>query len=125
MKNGYEPLMYGSYMATIDVFMLSIIKAISQGILSKSTMLLPSAVYAMQPWLFLTSLKYESMTVMNLMWDVLSDIFVTLTGIFYFKEKVSSIKLIGVFLAILSVVLLNCEDMCKRYLAKLGFCFDE
>jgi multidrug transporter EmrE-like cation transporter len=124
MANGYEPLLFGSYMATIDVFMLSVIKAISEGILSKSTMLLPSMVYAMQPWLFLTSLKYESMTVMNLMWDVLSDIFVTLTGIFYFKEKVSTVKLIGVFLAVISVILLNCEDMCKKYLARLGICFE-
>ena len=120
-----KPIVYGTYMATVDVFMLGILKAIHLGWMNKAFIFLPTLLYSMQPWVFLASLKFEGLTVMNLMWDVLSDIFVTLTGIFYFKEKVSSIKLIGVFLAILSVVLLNCEDMCKKYLAKLGICFDE
>jgi multidrug transporter EmrE-like cation transporter len=110
--NGYMPFVYGSYMATMDVFMLGLIKIISQNKLAKEFMAIPSVLYALQPWVFLRSLKYESMTVMNLMWDVLSDILVTLTGLFFFEEKLTRTKKIGVIFAVLSVIMMNCGDLC-------------
>ena len=61
--------MYGTYMAGIDVFMLSLLKAINLGWVNKTLIFLPTVIYAMQPWIFLSSLKFESMTVMNLLWD--------------------------------------------------------
>lgn len=110
--NGYTPFVYGSYMATTDVFMLGLLKTISDNKLSMIYMIIPTALYALQPWVFLRSLKYESMTVMNLMWDVMSDILVTASGLFFFKEKLSRTKLIGVFFAVVSVILMNCGDFC-------------
>jgi len=94
-------------MATVDVFMLGILKAINLGWVSKSLIFLPTLIYAMQPWVFLTSLDYESLTVMNLLWDVLSDVLVTMEGLFFFQEKVSRTKMLGVGLSLISVFLLS------------------
>ena len=101
------PLVYGAYMATVDVVMLGILKAINLGWVSKSLIFLPTLIYAMQPWVFLTSLSYESLTVMNLLWDVLSDVLVTMEGLFFFQEKLSRTKMLGVGLSLISVFLLS------------------
>jgi multidrug transporter EmrE-like cation transporter len=98
-------------MATVDVFMLGMLKAINLGWISKSLIFLPTLIYAMQPWVFLTSLNYESLTVMNLLWDVLSDVFVTLEGLYFFKEKLSRTKMLGVGLSLISVFLLSAKDV--------------
>ena len=108
----YLPLIYGTYMATIDVVMLSILKAISLGWVQKGMLLLPMAIYAFQPVVFLASLKYESMIVMNLLWDVLSDVLVTFTGLYFFKEQITRTKMIGIGFAIVAVFLLTCGDLC-------------
>ena len=105
------PLLYGVYMAAIDTLMLGLIKAISLGWFPKTAMVVPTAIYALQPWIFSAALKHESTVVMNLLWDVISDVMVTASGLLFFKEKVSSTKLIGVFLAIVSIFLMSCcED---------------
>jgi multidrug transporter EmrE-like cation transporter len=97
-------------MAVVDVFMLGILKAINLGWMSKQLIFLPTLIYAMQPWVFLASLKFESLTVMNLLWDVLSDVLVTATGVFYFQEKLTRTKMLGVCLSIISVFLLTWTD---------------
>lgn len=101
------PLVYGSYMATVDVFMLGILKAISLGWIGKMFILLPTFIYALQPWVFLSSLKFESLTVMNLLWDVLSDVMVTFMGLYFFQEKLSRTKMLGVLLSMVSIFLLT------------------
>lgn len=107
-----KPLVYGTYMATVDVFMLSLLKAISLGWISKVFLFVPTVIYAMQPWVFLTALKYENMTIMNLLWDVMSDLMVTGTGLFVFKEKITQIQMLGVGFALVAIVLLTCGDLC-------------
>lgn len=73
-------------------------------------MVVPTIIYAIQPWIFLNSLKFESLVVMNLMWDVLSDVMVTLLGLIYFGEKIGIYKRIGVVLSLVSVFLLATAD---------------
>ncbi len=107
-----KPLIYGTYMATVDVFMLSLLKAIHLGWISKVFLFLPTLIYAMQPWVFLTALKYESLTVMNLLWDVMSDLMVTGTGLFVFKETITRTQMIGVGFALVAIILLTCGDVC-------------
>jgi len=97
-------------MATVDVFMLGMLKAINLGWVSKSLIFLPTLMYAMQPWIFLTSLNYESLTVMNLLWDVISDVFVTIEGLYFFQEKLSRTKMLGVGLSLVSIFLLSWKD---------------
>jgi len=110
-KIDWIPLLFGLLMATIDVFMLSLIKSISiDGTRMIRWMVLPTIIYALQPWIFLNSLKFESLVVMNLMWDVLSGVLVTLVGIIYFGEKIGTYKRIGVVLSLISVFLLATAD---------------
>lgn len=107
----YTPLLYGLVMAGIDVFMLSIIKSVSTAPAKFIRwMVLPTLIYALQPWIFLSSLKYESLIVMNLMWDVLSDVLVTFVGLVYFREKIGPYKTLGVILSFVSITLLSMED---------------
>ena len=94
-------------MATVDVFVLGILKAINLGWISKTLIFLPTLIYAMQPWVFLTSLSHESLTVMNLLWDVISDVLVTVEGLYFFQEKLSRTKMLGVGLSLISVFLLS------------------
>jgi multidrug transporter EmrE-like cation transporter len=105
------PLAFGAVMATIDVFMLSLIKSVSQDRLRLIRyMLVPTIIYAVQPWIFLEALKYESLIVMNLMWDLVSDVLVTMVGFFYFKEKIGPYKQLGVALSFVSIFLLASAD---------------
>lgn len=105
------PVAYGALMASIDVFMLSIIKTVS-GNPSRffRWMVIPTLIYAIQPWIFLSSLRFESLIVMNLMWDLISDVLVTATGFLYFKEKIGPYKTLGVILSFVSIVLLSLQD---------------
>jgi drug/metabolite transporter (DMT)-like permease len=73
-------------------------------------MIIPTLSYAITPWIFLHALKFESMVVMNLMWDLLSDVLVTLSGFFYFQEKVGPYKTIGVVLSLIALTLMSIED---------------
>lgn len=102
-----KPLVYGTYMATVDVFMLGILKAIHLGWISKVFLFLPTLIYAMQPWVFLSSLKYESLTIMNLLWDVISSVMVTGTGLYFFNEKITRTQMIGIGFGIIAVFLLT------------------
>jgi drug/metabolite transporter (DMT)-like permease len=104
------PLKFGFAMALIDVFMLSIIKKVNLNSKLIKWMLLPTIIYAIQPWIFLGSLQYESMIIMNLLWDLISDVLVTLTGLIIFKETIGPYKLIGVILSFISITLMSLED---------------
>lgn len=107
----WVPIAYGLTMAGIDVFMLSLIKVVSvSGMKMIKWMILPTLIYALQPWIFLSSLRFESLIVMNLMWDLISDVLVTATGFLYFKEKIGPYKTLGVILSFVSIVLMSIQD---------------
>jgi multidrug transporter EmrE-like cation transporter len=107
----WVPIAYGALMASIDVFMLSIIKVVStNGMKMMKWMIVPTLIYALQPWIFLSSLRFESLIVMNLMWDLISNVLVTAAGFLYFKEKIGPYKTLGVILSFVSMVLLSLED---------------
>lgn len=103
-------VLFGVSMALIDVFVLGGLKAKSLGLLN-GLWILPIAmgIYALQPILFYKSLQFESLTVMNLFWDLSSDLLVTLLGLFYFSEKLSPRRMVGVGLSIIALMLLSCE----------------
>lgn len=104
------PLGFGASMATIDAFMLSLLKYISKEPKYLSWIVLPMMIYALQPVLFYMSLQYETLTVMNLLWDVISDVIVTLVGLLIFKETIGPYKKAGVILSFLSIGLLSMND---------------
>lgn len=94
-------------MAAIDVVSLSILKYISSGTLQSNFWLVPAVlIYACQPLIFLKSLSYEGLTVMNLIWDLSSDILVTALGLLWFKERLPANKVWGVVFAFISLGLM-------------------
>jgi len=103
----HTPILFGTAMAGIDVFSLGLLKAIHLQWISPYFFAIPLVIYALQPVLFLKSLDYEGLSVMNMIWDVLSGIFVTILGIYYFQEKITTKKFVGILLSILSIYLLT------------------
>lgn len=111
VKFEWIPIAFGTLLATLDVIMMGIIKTVSKDKAKLIRwMILPTLSYALTPWIFLTALKFESMVIMNLMWDLVSDVLVTLSGFFYFKEQIGPYKTIGVALSFVALALMSLED---------------
>jgi multidrug transporter EmrE-like cation transporter len=51
------------------------------------------------------------MTVMNLLFDVISDITVTTVGLLYFKESVSNMKKVGLVFAFVGIILMSWDSI--------------
>lgn len=55
----------------------------------------------------------QNIIVTNNTWQMLNVITVTIIGLVYYKCKLSKLQIIGVFLALASVLTYSCEDMIK------------
>jgi multidrug transporter EmrE-like cation transporter len=107
----WDVLGYGALLALVDVVMMPIAKGVSKKALPVWLMIVPTLVYAADPWIFLQSLKVESMVVMNFVWDLISDILVTFTGLVLLGEKISTMKSIGIGLSFVSLYFLSHESV--------------
>jgi multidrug transporter EmrE-like cation transporter len=105
------PIFFGTIMALIDISMIGSLKMIHNKTLS-STFGLPLSVglYALEPFIFLKAMNYEGMVVTNLVWNLMSNIIVTLQGVFIFGETIKGLRWIGVSMSILSLGLLAYSD---------------
>lgn len=104
------PFGFAAAMASIDSTMLSLIKYISTREKHIGWILLPMLLYSLQPVLFYLSMQYETLVVMNLLWDVISDVIITFIGLVIFKEKIGPYKKLGVIFSFLSIVLMSLND---------------
>lgn len=109
MNFNWRTLMFGLLLATIDSIALPILKGVQIGHFGRWMLGIPIGLYALDPLIFYTALKTETLTVMNFVWDVMSDIIVTLIGLFYFKEKVPTTKKLGIVTSFISLFLLSYE----------------
>ncbi len=106
------PISFALVMSSIDAFVLSGLKEYSLGNLNWGIMVpIGMLVYSLQPLLFLKSLDYESMTVMNILWDITSDVIVSIVGLFYFKEEISTLKKVGLAFAFIAIILLSYDSV--------------
>jgi multidrug transporter EmrE-like cation transporter len=106
------PLAVASGMAFIDTIVLSGIKEYDMGTNTwRGVIPIAMLTYSLQPYIFLQALQHESMTVMNILWDIISDIMVTVVGLFYFKEQISPLKQAGLVFAFISIVLFSFDDL--------------
>jgi len=104
------PFAFAATMASIDSTMLSLIKYISTHEKHIGWLILPMIVYSLQPVLFYLSMKYETLTVMNLLWDVISDVIITFIGLMIFREQIGPYKKVGVIFSFLSIILMSLND---------------
>jgi drug/metabolite transporter (DMT)-like permease len=106
------PIAFASLMAFIDTAVLAGLKYYSIDHLSYGIFVpIGMLVYSLQPLIFLESLQFESMTVMNILWDLMSDLMVTISGLLYFKEKISSLKMLGLAFAFIAIALLSFDSV--------------
>jgi uncharacterized membrane protein len=100
-------LIIGIVMASIDSIVLPMINTIHKNNYDMYFMAIPMIIYAMQPLLFKKSLEYGKVAQMNIIWDVLSDIFVTVIAIVFLQEIYSFSQIVGIVFGIISVALLS------------------
>jgi multidrug transporter EmrE-like cation transporter len=110
-KFSFLPIVFGVSMAFFDVIMMSLGKLSKQGKIAYSTALpIATIAYAVEPYMFFKSLNYDSLTTMNLIWDLTSDVIVTLVGVFYFKESIKGLRWLAVLFALFSLALFAYTD---------------
>lgn len=105
----WRSVLYGIVMSLIDTGMMVLVKKVSLSTTNNILvrMIFPTVLYAIEPWVFLSAMKYESMVIMNIIWNLVSNLLVTGFGILYFGEKIYGIRLVGFVLAIISLFMLG------------------
>jgi multidrug transporter EmrE-like cation transporter len=105
------PLAFGFVMSMLDVVMMSTAKLVHSGRLSPSIGLpISILVYALQPYLFYRALDFESMVVVNLIWNLTSDTLVTLIGVFYFHEEIVGARWLAMVASLIAIALFAYTD---------------
>ena len=66
-------------------------------------MIVPMVLYSLQMPLFYLGLQHTSMAILNISWNLASNILVTLVGIFYFREQITHMKTAAILLALSSL----------------------
>lgn len=108
MTGSLLPIVFGMGMALLDVVMMATVKQVSTGAMPARTGIpFATLAYALEPFLFWQSMVVtgESMTIMNLVWDLTSDVLITVLGIFWFGEKVGGLRVVGVCLSLVALTI--------------------
>ena len=64
-------------------------------------------LFGLVGFLFASSLKYEGMAIMNILWISFSVITITFFGYFIFKENISFMQLAGIGIIVIGLFLVN------------------
>jgi multidrug transporter EmrE-like cation transporter len=111
--------MYG----TLVGFILSLNDIISYGLTKKYYLkeigityglYLPMILYSLQIPLFYYGLQTTTMAILNITWNLFSNIFVTLVGVFYFKEKFNGLNVLAILMGISSIVLFTLDSVMNK-----------
>jgi len=106
----FIPLLLASGMAGIDVLAFSTIKKVSEGTFIPALTLLAMGLYSLQPLILLKAMPFETIAVMNILWNLISCVVVTLVSIWFLGETISTIKMYGILLGIISLFLFTYEE---------------
>jgi len=104
----FRTLLFGLGLAANDIVMMPFVKAIVSG-WPFWTIVFPILAYAFDPLIFYFALKGEGMAIMNLVWNLTSNIVVTLLGVAAFGETIGTQKVVGILLSFLALFLLTYE----------------
>ena len=108
---GLNGIIVAFILAINDVFSFGITKNIMQTNKEPYWLAIPMILYAIQILIFSYGLKSTSMTVLNIMWNLISNILVTILGIYFFKEKINDLKSVALLFAFVSIVLFTIDEM--------------
>ena len=105
------PIFFGIVMALIDITMMGTLKFIDQGKLAYAIGFpIATLLYAFQPFVFLKAMSHSNMLTTNLIWNLASNIMVTLLGVFFFKEKIKGLKWLAIGLSLFSLGIFAYSD---------------
>jgi len=100
------PVAFGVGMAVIDLIMMGTVKQVGTGAWPVRTGLpFATVVYALEPFLFLQAMKTtgEGLAVVNLVWNLSSDVLVTLMGVLWFGEKIHGARWVAVGMSLVAL----------------------
>jgi multidrug transporter EmrE-like cation transporter len=98
------PIVFGLVMALIDISMMGTLKFVDQGKLAYNIGFpIATLLYAFEPYVFLKAMAHSNMLTTNLIWNLASNILVTLAGVFFFKEKIKGLKWLAIGLSLFSL----------------------
>ncbi len=101
-------LLFGLTMAIVDVIVLSTLKAKYIGLITSSwALIFAFLLYGCQTLIFYYSLHYSTLTQMNLIWNLTSEILITVLGLYFFHETVNNTHKIGIVFAMIALFLLH------------------
>lgn len=100
----------GIILSIVDIITMSIAKEITINKLKEIWIIIPFILYGSQMLIFKYGLKFTSMTVLNITWDLSSCIGVSLIGLYYFKEEISRLEAFGIFFGLISLILFGLGD---------------
>jgi len=108
---GLNGIIVASILAVNDVFSFGMTKNILQTNKELYWLAIPMTLYAVQILIFYYGLKHTSMTILNKMWNLISNILITILGIYFFKEKINNIKSFALLLGFISIALFAVDEM--------------
>ncbi len=97
---------FGLGLSVVDVVMMPFVKKIAGG-WPFVYMIFPMLAYAIDPIIFYFAIKAEGMAMMNLVWNLVSNVVVTLIGVFLFKEFISPTKMVGIALSFVALFFMS------------------
>lgn len=104
----FKALLFGLTMALIDAIVLSFLKIQETHKKYTNTLfVIAMMIYALQPIIFYKGLNYAPMSVLNILWDLFSDLIVCIIGFIVFKEELTTRQYVGIVLAFVSILLLS------------------
>lgn len=106
-------IVIGLSLAFIDIISMGITKQIKLGLLQKGWLLIAVILYGSQMLIFKYGLNITSMTVLNLSWNLFSNIVITLIGIYYFKENINKLETYGILFAMFALFLFGLSEYNK------------
>jgi multidrug transporter EmrE-like cation transporter len=105
------PIVFGLVMALIDITMMGTLKFVDQGKLAYNIGFpIATLLYAFEPYVFLKAMAHSNMLTTNLIWNLASNILVTLAGVFFFKEKIKGLKWLAIGLSLFSLGIFAYSD---------------
>ena len=111
LGNKKKSIFIAFILAAIGALALVIIQKIDSKSLSKKWLLIPIIINIISVFLILIGLRYSSITIFNVEWNLISNILVTGLGVLYLNEIHSVYEIAGLVLAFIAIFILNIEHI--------------
>jgi len=96
-----------------DIISFGITKSVylQSGIFNtKYWLIVPVILYGLQILIFYYGLHKTSMSSLNIIWNLTSNVLVSLIGIYYFSEKFNNLKIVAFVFAFIAIGLFGIEN---------------